>query len=568
MAENSPEFCDICQRLDISKPADAFCPKCEDFLCVGCQNHHKVAKLSNTHETTSIIEYKKLPTFIKNISIKCEDHENILEFFCKKHDNLCCKQCLISSHRDCKEITLIDDLLSMPTFHKSSPLDDIDQILQYTGENIHTAIKDRKRNLTEIRQQKEILLKEVNKKRQEMNDLLDHLEKTLLQKLSEVEQESHKQMEVVIKDLKERRSKIIQLQSDLALIKESASSLQIFMGIRELKESASSEEKHIKSLHCSGSLNNITIECIFDDQLKPLIENTRNLGKVEVKNAETQISFSWAGDKSAQLYTPSQIAQPLAKPIKDIQAKLVHSFKTCTRITGCAMLPTGKILLSDYNHGILKYDRNGVFESKIAIESSSAFSLAVVDDTTVVISGGAHNKCLFLVDIKSGNIIKKVDVQNWCYGVSFQDESYIVNTHWKGIKIVGTSQEIVANKKRFSNATGKDSYVASCKTCIVHSDFHYDTITCFNFKGELLWTYKASTLRKPCGITFDSDSNIYVAGSASNNIVMISPDGMNAKQLLDSSHGILDPRAIYFDKKDNVLLVANHQESAFVYIVL
>ncbi|XP_063411404.1 uncharacterized protein LOC134694329 [Mytilus trossulus] len=450
----------------------------------------------------------------------------------------------------------------MSTFHKSSPLDDIDQILQYIGENIHTAIKDRKRNLTEIRQQKEILLKEVNKKRQEMNDLLDHLEKTLLQQLSEVEQESHKQMEVVIKDLEERRSKIIQLQSDVALIKESASSLQIFMGIRELKESTSSEEKHIKSLHCSGSLNNITIECIFDNQLKALIENTKNLGKVEVKNAETEISFSWVGDKSAQLISPRQII----KPIKDIQVKQVHSISTRCQITGCVILPTGKILLSDYNNGILKYDNNGGFESRISIKSSRAFSLAVVDEHTVLLSSGGWVKGLFLLDINSGSIVKTVNQRNWFfYGVSFQNGSYIVCTHFNGVKILSTSQGSVTNVISLSGVDGSNSYIASCQNLIVHSGFNSDAITCFNFKGELLWTYKASTLRKPCGITFDSDSNIYVAGSASNNIVLISPDGMNAKQLLDSSHGILDPRAIYFDKKDNVLLVANYQESAYVY---
>ncbi|CAG2199810.1 unnamed protein product [Mytilus edulis] len=347
-------------------------------------------------------------------------------------------------------------------------------------------------------------------------------------------------------------------------LSKKASSLQIFMGIRELKESASSEEKHIKSLHCSGSLNNITIECIFDDQLKTLIENTKNLGKVEVKNAESEISFSWVGDKAAQLYIPPLIAQPIAKPIKDIHSKLVHSFKTCTRITGCAMLPTGKILLSDYNYGILKYDKNGRFESRIAIKSCGAFSLAVVDAKTVILSGGGWGQNLYHLDINTETIVKKVDMNNWyCYGVSFQNGSYIVCTHNHGVKILSTSQGSVTNVISLSGVDGSNSYIASCQNCIVHSGFNSDAITCFNFKGELLWTYKASTLRKPCGITFDSDSNIYVAGSASNNIVLISSDGMNAKQLLDSSHGILDPRAIYFDKKDNVLIVANYQGSAF-----
>lgn len=114
-----------------------------------------------------------------------------------------------------------------------------------------------------------------------------------------------------------------------------------------------------------------------------------------------------------------------------------------------------------------------------------------------------------------------------------------------------------------SGDSENDSYIASCQNFIVHSDYDSDSITCFNFKCELLWTYKDPLLRKPCGITLDSDFNIYVAGTLSNNIVLISPDGVNARTLLDSSHGILDPRAIYFDEKDKVLLVANYQGSLY-----
>ncbi|CAC5368255.1 unnamed protein product [Mytilus coruscus] len=563
MAKASGEFCDICQRMDISKTADAFCPQCEDLLCDVCQNHHKVAKLSNSHQTISIVEYEKLPTFIKNINNKCEDHENILEFYCKTHDMLCCKRCLISSHKNCNETTLIEDLLSVPTFHKSSALDNIKQILQYIDKNIHTALEDRKRNLDELRQQKEILLKRVSQKRQEINDLLDQLEKTLLQQLSEVEKESHKKMEMVIKDLEERSSKIIQLQSDVALIKECASNLQIFMGVRELNESVSSEEKHIKSLYRTGSLKNVTIECMFNDQLKTFIENIKILGNIEVKTTETHISFSWADDKKAQLYTPHQIA----RPVEDILVKFVQSINTQSQVTGCAITPTGQILFTDYKYGILKYDRNGAFEFKIDTKHCRAFSLAILDETMVVISGGGWEQNLFVLNINSGRIIKEVYMGDWCYGVIFQNGSYIVCTHNTGIKILSTSQENQTNVKCLSVNNANDSYLATGQNCIVHSDFHSDKIRCFNLKGELLWTYQDPTLRKPCGITLDSASNIYVAGSASNNIVVISSDGMNARQLLDSSHGILDPHAIYFDKNENILLVANYKGSAFMYDV-
>ncbi|CAG2186788.1 unnamed protein product [Mytilus edulis] len=440
MANQSDEFCDICQRMDISKPADAFCPQCEDFLCGACQNYHKVAKLLNSHQTISIVEYMKLPTFIKNVNIKCADHENIFEFYCKTHDNLCCKQCLITSHNDCNEITLIEDLLSMSALQKTSALDDIEQILKCLSTNIHTAIDDRKRNLYEIQQQKDNLLGKIKEKRREINNLLDQLEKSLLQELSEVEKESNQKMEMVIKELEERSSKSIQLQSDIALMKRCTSNFQIFMGVREMTEHVSSEEKHIKSI-CNGSLNNVTIECIFNDQLNTFIENIYTLGKIEMTTIKSEISFSWADDKTAQLYTPRQ----KARPFKDIQVELVHRINTRGHVTGCAILPTGKILLTDYNYSILIYDKNGGFETRINVKFSHAFSLAVVDECTVVISAGGWEQNLFLLDINSGNTIKEMQMMSdSCYGVSVQNGSYIVSTN-RGIQILSIPLEGVTN---------------------------------------------------------------------------------------------------------------------------
>ena len=74
-------------------------------------------------------------------------------------------------------------------------------------------------------------------------------------------------------------------------------------------------------------------------------------------------------------------------------------------------------------------------------------------------------------------------------------------------------------------------------------------------------------LKEPKGITVDSNSNIYVAGCNSHNVVVISPDGKRAKQLLGISDGIEHPCALCYDKDRNHLLVVNHKGSANLYEV-
>lgn len=102
----------------------------------------------------------------------------------------------------------------------------------------------------------------------------------------------------------------------------------------------------------------------------------------------------------------------------------------------------------------------------------------------------------------------------------------------------------------------------------VISNNHLDhSVVCYDFNGQVQWTYCDLLLRKPYGITLDTDSNIYVAVFDSNNIVVISSDGKQAKELIRASDGLLNLREIYFDKTKNLLLVANCSKVAFLFDV-
>jgi DNA-binding beta-propeller fold protein YncE len=92
-------------------------------------------------------------------------------------------------------------------------------------------------------------------------------------------------------------------------------------------------------------------------------------------------------------------------------------------------------------------------------------------------------------------------------------------------------------------------------------------VVCYDFNGVKKWCYRNVLLKEPNGITVDSNSNIYVTGYKSNNVVALSPDGKRAKQLLGISDGINSPYAIWYDKDRNHLLVVNYGGSANLYEV-
>jgi hypothetical protein len=70
----------------------------------------------------------------------------------------------IISHRECKDIIIIEDLLA--TSVSSTSLDNLEQTLQDVGSNLEIVIADRQNNLVELKKQKNNNSRIVKEKRQ------------------------------------------------------------------------------------------------------------------------------------------------------------------------------------------------------------------------------------------------------------------------------------------------------------------------------------------------------------------------------------------------------------------
>ncbi|VDI41073.1 Hypothetical predicted protein [Mytilus galloprovincialis] len=84
--------------------------------------------------------------------------------------------------------------------------------------------------------------------------------------------------------------------------------------------------------------------------------------------------------------------------------------------------------------------------------------------------------------------------------------------------------------------------------------------------GVKIWEYKDQFIRFPRGISVDKDSNVYIASSGNNSIVVLLWDGKQARTLLGEDDGIMNPFGLAFDVKNENLLVANYREPALYKI--
>jgi hypothetical protein len=72
------------------------------------------------------------------------------------------------------------------------------------------------------------------------------------------------------------------------------------------------------------------------------------------------------------------------------------------------------------------------------------------------------------------------------------------------------------------------------------------TVECTDINGTILWTFTdTSVLKAPRSIDVDEYGNVYVVGTDSVNVIVISPDGKEHRQLLSKADRLDDPRALH-----------------------
>ena len=108
--EESKKKCSYKDHKD--NDAISYCSKCQIYMCNKCINSH--SNLFNNHD---LYKLEKKIDDIFNDFCKEENHNNnILEYYCKTHNQLCCAACITKikghgkgEHNDC-DICFIEDI--------------------------------------------------------------------------------------------------------------------------------------------------------------------------------------------------------------------------------------------------------------------------------------------------------------------------------------------------------------------------------------------------------------------------------------------------------------------------
>ncbi|XP_060574674.1 E3 ubiquitin-protein ligase TRIM56-like, partial [Ruditapes philippinarum] len=271
--------CEACLREDIKVEAIVYCYDCSEKLCEDCKRHHKKSKSSSHHKLIDIsdgsVEKLDLAEFeyLANLS-KCPLHgTEEVKYLCKDHDQLCCNECAIVTHRKCEDmVSLSEEIKSNKEASKESRIEtrlvtidgDVEKLISHEAtysakiggkeDEVKTCLKDLKVKLDAAfcKLEKRIML--------EMSE-----RKQVLLKASSLQRDTAEQLRENIKKCGEK----------MKMAKANGTAIHLFLLEREMRKHVTEFEKTFITLRQQSSKSLITLSEAHP--LEDVVKNVENL---------------------------------------------------------------------------------------------------------------------------------------------------------------------------------------------------------------------------------------------------------------------------------------------------
>ncbi|CAG2252224.1 unnamed protein product [Mytilus edulis] len=529
MASASGSFCGVCEAQDVVKKTAFWCPECNEGICTSCEKHHRSSRGTKHHEITSMNDYKQLPPIIASINQYCPEHDKKYQLYCSQHEQLCCPLCITTNHKKC-DLLAIDEIVKIS--RNSALFEIMEQNLKEMKNNIDRIVEDRRQNLEIIKQQRQGFQTDLKEMRAKINIHLDKLEQEIQQDLQAAEQKVMSQINRFVQKVSVHQITIDELQNNIAATKRFATDIQTFFGGKMFEAQIQEEEKFMTSLIEDSGLQQIHLQCKLDNKMSDILSVTK-IGEISVTTNPSTISMTTDREKQAQNRIPT-----ISKTINDISLTLLKQFE--------------------------------ISKGKKELQSRAALSCHVtcIDENTVAVTHNEEPYHIEIINIVNKKIVNQIKTSNQCYGITNENERLIYYEVGRGIQIADVKSESTATTVVKADGKHKWNYVTTSKGKIYHTKSESGTVTCYTVTGHTVWEYTdESILKSVHGVAVDNDSNVYVVSNRNDSIVVLSPDGKQARRLLAKENGIQHPYGIYFDKGRNILMVTNLFGPASLYEV-
>jgi hypothetical protein len=391
------------------KPSEVWCSDCDEGLCSECLDHHSLAKPSRKHTTIPIAEYRKLPSYVLEIKEHCNEHHEKFSLYCKEHECPCCGICMVETHRDCIDVTILENLIK--NVKTSDIFNEIEQLISEMTETIGNIRQNRETNSGAVREHKIIVENEIQEMRTKINNHLDKLQENMMKELTEAQKQITNKTQELLVSLDEKQNELTEYQTNVVNIRKYASDLQTYLTVKQIENEVETHNTCLQSLVKSHILNQTKLSCKIDNGLKTIATSIQKFGEIVVESRPCEMIIVRRKDKQAQMMV-ADISPPVS--VDNIQLKLKQKINIKgIMFRGCSLLPEGRMVLSCfYSDAINFINKEGVISSlisKVKIGSNTWDTVYIKDNNSVAVSSGFGSKrCIAIIDIVSNTVMTTI----------------------------------------------------------------------------------------------------------------------------------------------------------------
>ena len=487
--------CNVCSLRHITKSSAVWCSECDEGFCTDYKEYDSLAKATGDHVTITIGEFQKSPPFIIGINPLCDEHREKYQTYCKEHQHLCCRTCVIASHKNCKDIVLLEEVVD--NVKNSSSVQEMEHLLDDLSKNIKAIITSGHDNLDMLNETKAGIEKEIKQTRLAINGYLDKLEKELITKLQEAGDSAKGQIMELVATLAENEKEIVECQDNLQNIKPHATDLQTFLGLKQIEHEITKNERFVQSLIDDQKVSKTTLHCKINQTLQTLTTDVHCFGEVTTSITPCDITLVRRKDKQAQM----MVAGVPARSISNICLKRKHQLTTGGNdITCCSILTGGKMAFTNYIPAfLLILNVDGSQDCKVSLLRRNALDVACIDQNTVAVVSDSHT-FIHLVDLNTGKTVKYINTNTTCCGITSTNGMLVFCAIGKGLRKVDLKDENIVEIVAFD--ANLWSRVTSFNDKLYYTDPIRSKVVCCDINGTILWTFTdTSVLKTPRSVT-------------------------------------------------------------------
>ncbi|XP_071153395.1 uncharacterized protein [Mytilus edulis] len=349
----------------------------------------------------------------------------------------------------------------------------------------------------------------------------------LINELITIENREINNIEKLLTCLKKKENEITKHQANFDNIKEYASELKTFLSMKEIEKDIAVEETFIQLITIKNISNQIKISCVINESLQQITASIREFGEVNVGSFPCELSVLNHQDIQTQI----MVALPTGN-IDSLSLKLQKYFNTdLAEVRVCSLCPDGRMVFScrvPSKIRVLKSDGTKSFEMN---NIGDTFDVVPIGDDLIAVTSGSSNR-INTFNMKNKKIKKTIKGNSDIDGAVYNDGHLIHCSRELGLQAINLTDETittVTNKKLSTFA-----YVTTFGEKLFYTNSENNSVTCFDFNGNLLWTFcHPGFLVCPFGLSVDNEGNVFVVGWSSHNVLIISPDGQHFRQRKD-----------------------------------